>query len=169
MEIEGKVWKFGDNISTDLMMPGDSVLQSVDGDDKGASLHCMQANRPGWSSQIKKGDIIVAGTNFGCGSSRPAPRLLSSLGIGAVLADSMSRLFFRNAVNIGFPVIICKGVTEVFQEGDMARIDFETGLISNLTSGKTIEGEALPSDSPPMQILKAGGLYPYWKKTAQKA
>lgn len=158
MIFEGKVWKFGDNISTDLMMPGSQVLAQPGISDKEAAKFCMAANRPDWAAQVKGGDIIVAGRNWGCGSSRPAARLLKALGIGVIVADSMSRLFFRNAVNIGLPVLICPGCSESFSEGDRARVDMETGVVTNLTKGKTLTGEALPADSPPAQILKAGGL-----------
>jgi len=158
MIFEGKVWKFGSNINTDLMMPGSSVLSQPGISDKEAARYCMSANRPGWAEQVKGEDVIIAGNNWGCGSSRPAARLLRALGIGVIVADSMSRLFFRNAVNIGMPVLICSGCSESFKEGDRARVDMETGKVTNLTSGKTLQGEALPVDSPPAQILRAGGL-----------
>ena len=159
MIFEGKIWKFGDNISTDLIMPGSEVLANPDLSDKDAARnYCMRANRPGWNTQVQKGDILVAGHNFGCGSSRPAARLLKALGISIVLADSMSRLFFRNAVNIGLPVLICDGVSKLFEEGNTARIDLASGEIDNLSAGTRIQGEALPAGSPPAEILKAGGL-----------
>ncbi len=158
MIFEGKVWKFGDNINTDLMMPGSQVLSQPGISDKEAARYCMSANRPGWAEQVKEGDIIIAGRNWGCGSSRPAARLLKALGIGVIVGDSMSRLFFRNAVNIGLPVLICDGCSKAFEEGDKARVDLETGEVTNSTKGKTLKGEALPADSPPAQILRAGGL-----------
>lgn len=158
MIFEGKVWKFGDKINTDLMMPGSQVLSQPGISDKEAARYCMSANRPGWAEQVKEGDIIIAGRNWGCGSSRPAARLFKALGIGVILADSMSRLFFRNSVNIGLPVLICAACSAAFEEGDQARVDMETGKVTNLTKGKTIQGEALAADSPPAQILKAGGL-----------
>ncbi|MBU1206702.1 MAG: 3-isopropylmalate dehydratase [Proteobacteria bacterium] len=154
----GRVWMFGDNINTDLMMPGSQVLSQPGISDKEAARYCMSANRPGWAEQVKEGDIIIAGRNWGCGSSRPAARLFKALGIGVILADSMSRLFFRNSVNIGLPVLICAACSAAFEEGDQARVDMETGKVTNLTKGKTIQGEALAADSPPAQILKAGGL-----------
>ena len=160
--IRGRVWKFGDYISTDLMMPGFFRTQGMS--EKELSRHAMHANRPDWGEQVKDGDIIVAGRNWGCGSSRPAPRLFKVLGLGGVVADSVSRLFFRNAVNIGFPVLICPGVSDAFEEGDEAEVDFETGQVRNITRGITLHGEALPVDSPPYQILKAGGLEPLLKQ-----
>jgi len=158
MIFTGRVWMFGDNINTDLMMPGSQVLSQPGISDKEAARYCMSANRPGWAEQVKEGDIIIAGRNWGCGSSRPAARLFKALGIGVILADSMSRLFFRNSVNIGLPVLICAACSAAFEEGDQARVDMETGKVTNLTKGKTIQGEALAADSPPAQILKAGGL-----------
>ena len=152
--IRGRVWKFGDNINTDLMLPNIALSKP----DEEQTKYCFWANRPGWAEQVQKGDIIIAGRNFGCGSSRPAARLLKALGIGVIVGDSMSRLFFRNAVNIGLPVLICDGCSQLFQEGEQARVDMETGEVTNLASGKSLKGEALPVDSPPAQILRAGGL-----------
>lgn len=158
MTFEGKVWKFGDNISTDFMMPGPQVLAQPGISDQDAARHCMATNRPDWAGQVKPGDVILAGRNWGCGSSRPAARLLKALGIGGIVADSMSRLFFRNAVNIGLPVLSCPGCSGSFREGDQVRVDMETGVVTNLTQGETLRGEALPVESPPAQILRAGGL-----------
>lgn len=163
MRFQGKVWKFGDNISTDLMMPGSRVLARPGISDKEAAQFCMEANRPGWAQQVKPGDIIVAGRNFGCGSSRPAARMLKALDIACVVADSTSRLFFRNSIHIGFPVLICPGVSKAFDEGDIAEVDVESGRIRNLTKGVELQAEPLPKDSPPYQILMAGGLDNYLK------
>lgn len=164
MVFTGRVWKFGDNINTDLMMPGSQVLSQPGISDKEASRYCMSANRPGWAEQVQEGDILIAGRNWGCGSSRPAARLFKALGIAVIVADSMSRLFFRNSVNIGLPVLICPGCSAAFEEGDRARVDMETGKVNNLTKGKTLQGEALPADSPPAQILQAGGLKKFFQK-----
>lgn len=158
----GKVWKFGDNISTDLILPGPAHSRVMSDRDK--AEYCMYSNRPGWAEQVSHGDIVVAGRNFGCGSSRPAPRMLKALGISAVVAKSMSRLFFRNAVNVGFPVLICSQVFEAFEEGDLGEVDVESGQVKNLTRKTTHQGEALSPDTPPFQILKAGGLDPLLKQ-----
>ena len=169
MIFEGKIWKFGDNISTDLIMPGTEVLAKPDlPEDEAARNYCMRANRPGWAARVQRGDILVAGHNFGCGSSRPAARLIKALGISIILADSMSRLFFRNAVNIGLPVLICDGVSELFEEGETARIDLESGEVNNLTKGTRLQGEALPAGSPPAEILGAGGLKPFMQRELTK-
>lgn len=158
MIIEGRVWKFGDSINTDLMMPGTEVLSQPGISDKEAAKYCMAANRPGWATQVQKGDIIIAGRNWGCGSSRPAARLFKALGIGVIVAESMARIFFRNAINIGLPVLICPGCAEAFTEGERARVNLDTGEVMNLNNGRLLKGEALPADSPPGQILRAGGL-----------
>jgi 3-isopropylmalate/(R)-2-methylmalate dehydratase small subunit len=158
MILEGKVWKFGDSISTDLMMPGSDVLARPGISNKEAAQYCMHANRPDWAAQVQPGDIIIGGRNWGCGSSRSAARLFKTLGISIIVTDSMSRLFFRNAVNIGLPILICQGVSQAFEEGDLAQVNVATGEVINLSKGTKFQGEALPADSPPLQILKAGGL-----------
>ena len=163
MIFEGKISKFGDNISTDLMMPGGVMINSSAPIEENAR-YCLNTCRPGWAQNVEKGCIIIAGRNWGCGSSRPAPRFFKALNIGIIVADSMSRLFFRNAVNAGLPVLICKGVSEIFDEGDRARINMETGEVTNLTKGVTIQGENLSPDSPPAQILKAGGLSAFMRQ-----
>ncbi|MBN2061467.1 MAG: 3-isopropylmalate dehydratase [Deltaproteobacteria bacterium] len=156
--IKGKIWKFGDNISTDLMMPAFLIDRDADINKEERARYCMFSNRPGWAAQVKPEDMIVAGKNFGCGSSRPAAAQLKTLGISIVVAESMSRIFFRNAINLGFPVLICKGILNAFKEGDMAEVEMTSGIIKNLSTGKSLQGETLPADSPPMQVLRAGGI-----------
>jgi len=151
--IEGKVWKFGDKISTDLMMPGFSKGSGLE-----RAKYCMYSNRPGWSDQVQKGDIVVGGKNFGCGSSRAAAINLQLLGVSAVVAESIGRIFFRNSINLGLPAVIAPGISAIVEEGDRIRIDLEKGEITNLMTGKTLRFDPLPEDSPPMQILKAGGI-----------
>ena len=149
-------------------MPGFAVLAKPGISEQEASKSCMIANRPGWAEQVQKGDVIVAGENFGCGSSRPAPRMLRALGISVVVAESISRLFFRNSIHLGFPILICKGVSQLFEEGDTAEVDLESGEVKNVSKGTTVTGEALPKDSPPYQILTAGGLDPFLKEIVEK-
>jgi len=160
---KGRIWKFGDAISTDLMMPGHLVLARRLKDEE-AAKYCFSTNRPGWSEQVKPGDIIVAGRNFGCGSSRNGAKMLQLNGIGVVLAESVARIFMRNSVNIGLPTLWCKGVHAAFDEGDIAEVNLVTGETKNVTKGTVLYAEAWPEDSPPMQILRAGGLIPYIKK-----
>lgn len=164
-EFKGKVWKFGDSISTDLIMPGFAVLSRPDLSPEEASEYCMISNRPGWASKVKPGDIIVAGKNFGCGSSRPASKILKALGIRTVVAESISRIFLRNSIDIGFPVLVCPGITDNVEEGDVIEIDLETGKILNLTEDTVCYANPLPKGSPPMEILKAGGIINYLKLT----
>ncbi|MBI2869184.1 MAG: 3-isopropylmalate dehydratase [Chloroflexi bacterium] len=163
MILEGRVWKFGDSVNTDLIMPGPDVMAKPGITDEEAATFCMKNLRPGWAGQVRQGDIVIGGRNWGCGSSRPAARLLKTLGVSAVLADSMSRLFFRNAVNIGLPVLLCEGVSGAFAEGDRCRVNIATGEVANLSRGLSLRGEALPADSPPMQILRAGGLLAFMR------
>ena len=151
--IEGKVWKFGDKISTDLMMPGFSRGRGLE-----RAKYCMYSNRPGWSNQVQKGDIVVGGKNFGCGSSRAAALNLQLLGVSAVVAESIGRIFFRNSINLGLPAIIAPGIMSIVEEGERIRINLEAGEITNLTTGRTLRFGPMPADSPPMQILKAGGI-----------
>ncbi len=132
---------------------------------KGADARkaAMMPNRPGWAERdARPGDLIVAGTNFGCGSSRPAPRVLrDELGLSSVVAESFSRLFQRNAVNIGFPVLICPGISAFATEGDELEVHFDSGLVRNETQGTELYGEPYPPDSPPGQLLRMGGLRPF--------
>ena len=162
--IKGKVWKFGDNISTDLMMPAFLIDKDADITTEERAKYCMFSNRPDWAEQVRPGDIIIAGRNLGCGSSRPAAAQLKALGTSIVAAESMSRIFFRNAINLGFPVLICKGLTKVFMEGDIAEMEVTSGTVRNLTSKKSLQGETLPADRSPMQILNAGGIMPLLEK-----
>jgi 3-isopropylmalate/(R)-2-methylmalate dehydratase small subunit len=151
--LKGRVWKFGDKISTDLMMPGFSTGTGLE-----RAKYCMRANRPGWSDQVQPGDFVVGGKNFGCGSSRAAARNLILLGIRCVIAESMSRLFFRNSIALGLPVVIAPGIHDLCKEGDILRVVFPAGRIENVNSSETMKFEPLPEDSPPFQILKAGGI-----------
>jgi 3-isopropylmalate/(R)-2-methylmalate dehydratase small subunit len=156
--IKGKVWKFGDNISTDYMMPG--FTQGTTMEEKAA--YCMRAIRPEFGAEVKKGDVIVGGKNFGCGSSRPAAINLRVLGIGCVVAESFGRIFFRNSINIGLPVLYCPGVSEAFNEGDILQADFASGQVKNLTSGKVLHAQPLPEVA--VKILEAGGVVALLRK-----
>jgi 3-isopropylmalate/(R)-2-methylmalate dehydratase small subunit len=158
--IRGRVWKFGDNISTDLMLPGYATGSSPEE----VAGFCMRSNRPDWAAQVKPGDIIVAGRNCGCGSSRPAARYLMTLGIQAVLAESISRLFLRNSINSGLVALPCRGVYQIFNEGDIAEVNIATGEVNNVITGASAKGEPLPDGSPPMEILRAGGIIPLLEK-----
>jgi 3-isopropylmalate/(R)-2-methylmalate dehydratase small subunit len=151
---KGKVWKFGDEINTDLMVPSTSMTLP----EKEMPKYCFSANRPGWINQVTKGDIIVAGKNFGIGSSRPGARVIKDTGIACLLAESINGLFLRNCVNFGLPALACKGVYAVFKEGDTAEIDFKQGKIINLTTGLVLKTTPLPDRL--IRIIDAGGLIP---------
>ena len=148
--IKGKVWKFGDNISTDLIYPHTGITPQE------RAAGCMRANRPEFAREVQPGDVIVAGKNFGCGSNRPAPRNFLTLGVGCVIAESFSRIFFRNAINLGFPLLYCTGVYDAFEEGNIVQANLSTGEVKNLTSGKVLQAEPLPEVA--MRILNAGGI-----------
>jgi len=159
--VEGKVWKFGDDIRKSFTAPGFSRHQGSS--PKEEAMFGMRSNRPGWAEKVKECDLIVAGQNFGCGSSRmEAPKNLVTLRISGVVAESFGRIFFRNCVASGLPVLICKGVSECFEEGDMARVDYRRGLITNCRTGKQLKANALPEMA--LRMLEAGGLIPLLKK-----
>ncbi len=152
MEIASRVWCFGDDIDTDLIQPIHTVFKPTDEQCR----YVFEANRPGWVDLVEHGDIIVAGRNFGTGSSRPAARLLKDLGIGAVVADSVNWLFFRNCVNFALPTLSCPGVSEIFSEGDRARVNLLTGDVENVTTSATAHGH--PWARELLDIVAAGGL-----------
>ncbi|HML06455.1 MAG TPA: homoaconitase small subunit [Methanobacterium sp.] len=150
-KIQGKVWKFGDNIDTDVIIPG-RYLRTFSLDDLAA--HVMEGVNPDFAKNVQKGDIIVADDNFGCGSSREqAPVALKHAGVSAIVAKSFARIFYRNAVNIGLPVIVAEINTD---NGDILNIDLEKGTITNLTTDEEFKIE--PFKKFMMDILKDGGL-----------
>jgi len=134
MKLTGKAWKFGSNIDTDVIIPYKYKARTLDPQELGA--HCMEGLDPEFPRKISKGDFIVAGENFGCGSSREqAPIAIKSCGISAVIAESFARIFFRNAINIGLPVLECVEVTREVNEGDVLEVDLENGVVTNLATG----------------------------------
>jgi len=157
LKLKGKVWIFGDNINTDLMSPGH--VKTLPEEEQ--AKYCMDANRPGWSKEVKRGDILVAGRNFGCGSSRPAAKALLSLGLSCALAESVTGLFLRNAINLGFPVLSLDGISKMFQEGDTAEVDFDTGQIKNMRTGEMRSAKPLPPAL--IKIVESGGIIPQLK------
>jgi 3-isopropylmalate/(R)-2-methylmalate dehydratase small subunit len=154
MKFTARVWKFPDNINTDLILPSASFYLTPEEQVR----FVFQANRPGWVDQVQKGDILIGGKNFGMGSSRPAARSLRNLGLGCLVAESINGLFFRNAVNFAFPAMACAGVDQAFVEGDVAEIDFDGGTVKNLSQGTTLQAAALPKKL--LDLLDAGGVYP---------
>jgi len=154
MSMSGRVWVVGDNINTDLILPIQAYYLSVEEQ----PAWVFSANRPGWSDEVTPGDILVAGRNFGVGSSRPAARSLKNLGLACLLAESINGLFYRNAVNFAFPALEAPGVMALFQEGDTAEIVFDSAEISNPKRGESLAGAPMPPQL--LRILKAGGIYP---------
>jgi 3-isopropylmalate/(R)-2-methylmalate dehydratase small subunit len=165
--IRGRVWKFGDDVSTDLILPGSIEFAVEAGRMTPAESipHCMAANRPDWWREVRSGDLIVAGLNFGAGSSRPAHLPLQAMGIRAVIAESAARLFARTSLNAAFLVVACPGITRLAAEGDELLIELSRGVITKVGSDAQLRFPPLAGDSPPMEILRAGGLIPYLMKT----
>jgi len=163
MTTQGRVWVFGDNIDTDGIIPA-RYLTTFDAKELGA--HCMEDVDPEFSSKVKPGDVLVAGKNFGCGSSREhAVLAIKGAGIAAVLAESFARIFFRNAINTGLLVLEADGVRGVFDAGDIVRVDVKSGTIVNETKGRSLTAKPVPAFI--QEILDAGGLMEYAKKKLQ--
>lgn len=160
VRIRGRVWKFGDNINTDLIIAGKYKLSIVNIDE--LSKHAMEALIPGFAEKVSKGDLIVAGKNFGCGSSREqAPLVLKHIGIGAVIAESFARIFYRNAINIGLPALECKEAYKI-NDGDILEVDLTGGYVENLKKNETYKIKPMPPAL--LEILINGGLVSYVKK-----
>ncbi|MEJ5292722.1 MAG: 3-isopropylmalate dehydratase small subunit [Candidatus Methanosuratincola sp.] len=163
MKVRGRAWLFGDDIDTDVILPG-KYLVLTDPDE--LAKHALEGLVSGFSAKISRGDIIVAGKNFGCGSSREhAPLALKYAGVGAVVAKSFSRIFFRNAINIGLPAVISKDARDVIKEGEMLSIDLEEGLISR-EDGSRVVVDKYPEFL--LEILKDGGLLQNLKRRFSK-
>lgn len=160
MNASGSVFKYGDNVDTDVIIPA-RYLNITDGYE--LAKHCMEDIDKDFVSKVKKGDIIVANKNFGCGSSREhAPLVIKCAGVSCVIAETFARIFYRNAINIGLPIIECPEAAGAIQAGDHVSVNFDTGIITNESTGESYQGEAFP---PFMQeIISAGGLFPYINK-----
>jgi len=159
--IRGRAWKFGDNIDTDVIIPFKYKARTID--PRELAQHVMEGLDPDFPNKVRPGDVIVAGRNFGCGSSREqAPLAIKAAGISAVVAESFARIFFRNAINIGLPVLEVKGIPEKTDNGDVLEIDLREGTVKNLNKGLTFR--AIPMPDMLMEILKEGGLVNYIKK-----
>lgn len=160
MKIKGKTWKFGNDIDTDAIIPA-RYLNTTD--PAALASHCMEDADAGFASKVRPGDIIAAGKNFGCGSSREhAPIAIKAAGVGCVIAHSFARIFYRNALNMGLPILECPEGAERIQTGDELEIDLDSGVIENLTRKEKYTAQALP---PFMQkLIKAGGLMEYVKE-----
>ncbi len=153
----GKVHTFGDNIDTDVIIPARYLNSS---DPAELATHCMEDIDASFAGRVQKGDIIVAKKNFGCGSSREhAPISIKAAGVSCVIAETFARIFYRNAINIGLPIVECPEASAGISEGDEVEIDFDTGIISDITTGQKYQGRAFP---PFMQkIIDSEGLVNY--------
>ena len=159
MEIEGKVWMFGDHVDTDLIIPARYLNQS---DGQELAKHCFVDLRPDFARDLRPGDVVLAGVNFGCGSSREqAPLAMKCAGVGVVIAKSFARIFYRNAFNIGFPILECEEAVDALKEGDRISVDLSTGTITGGTHGRVFSARPIPDFMRAM--LQAGGLVEYLK------
>ena len=157
MKLTGKVWKFGDDVDTDAIIPARYLNVS---DPFELAAHCMEDIDPNFMKKISKGDIIVADKNFGCGSSREhAPLAIKAAGISCVIAKSFARIFYRNSINIGFPILECEEAASKISEGDQIEIDLSSGAIINLTKKETYNAQPFPEFM--QKIISAGGLMNY--------
>jgi 3-isopropylmalate/(R)-2-methylmalate dehydratase small subunit len=152
--ITGRVWVVGDSVTTDAMYPAFAMKLPI----PEAAKHIFYELRPGWAEQVEPGDIVVAGRNFGLGSSRPVAALFRELDIAALVAEEFNSLFLRNAINHGLPALTAPGVTSAFTDGDTARLDFAEGWVENTATGTRLEAGALPPLV--LDILAAGGILP---------
>lgn len=154
MNAKGTVFRYGDNVDTDVIIPA-RYLNTSDG--KELAMHCMEDIDTDFVKEVKEGDIIVADKNFGCGSSREhAPLAIKEAGISCVIARTFARIFYRNAINIGLPILECEAAADGISKGDQVEINFDTGVITNVTKGETYQAQPFP---PFMQdIIKQGGL-----------
>lgn len=152
-KISGRAWVFGSDISTDMLSPG----QYVDHPMAERLTHVLESARPEFASQVRPGDIVVAGPNFGCGSSREsAPQHLKDLGVAAVVADSLARIFARNAIAIGLVAIACPGVSDVVADGDIIEVDVVSGRVSIPVRNMTLDADRIPE--PMIDVLRHGGI-----------
>lgn len=163
MDYEGRVWKFGDNVDTDLIIPARFLNES---DETILAGHCFSELRPDFAEEVKQGDILVAGTNFGCGSSREhAPLAIKASGIRLIVAQSYARIFYRNAFNIGLPALEAEEPLEGLRDRIRVSVSLESGRLRDLESGRIYRVRPIP---PFMrEIIRAGGLVPYVKGRAR--
>ena len=154
MNTKGTVFKYPDNVDTDVIIPA-RYLNTPNAQE--LAKHCMEDIDKNYVNQVKPGDVMVAGWNFGCGSSREhAPLVIKTCGTGCVIAKSFARIFYRNAINIGLPILECEAAAEEIQAGDEVSVDFDTGVITDHTTGNTYQAEPFPEFI--QNIIKKGGL-----------
>ena len=157
MTISGRVWKYGDNVDTDAIIPARYLNTSSEAE---LASHCMEDIDPNFMKKVSPGDIIIASKNFGCGSSREhAPIAIKAAKVSCVIAKSFARIFYRNSINIGLPILESEEAARKISEGDQIEVDIVSGTIKNLTKGETYEAQPFPDFM--QQIISAGGLMKY--------
>jgi len=155
--LRGRAWKYGDNVDTDAIIPARYLNVSTP---EALAEHCMEDIDAGFVEKVQAGDMVVGGANFGCGSSREhAPLALKGAGVSCVIASSFARIFFRNAIDIGLPILECPEAVEGTETGQVLEVDLEQGTVTNLDTGQTFQAEPYPPFL--MGIIEAGGLIPY--------
>ena len=164
MKFEGHVWKYGDNVDTDAIIPARYLNVSLPEE---LALHCMEDIDASFASAVRPGDVLVAGENFGCGSSREhAPLALKGAGVSCVIAQSFARIFFRNSINVGLPILECSPAVDDAEKGHMLEVILETGEVRNLSTGSVYQAEPYPTFM--MEIINAGGLVPYTRERLER-
>jgi 3-isopropylmalate/(R)-2-methylmalate dehydratase small subunit len=157
MKLKGKVWPYGDNVDTDAIIPARYLNVSTPEE---LARHCMEDIDPAFAEAVQTGDVIVAGENYGCGSSREhAPLAIKGAGVSCVVARSFARIFYRNAISVGLPILECPAAAEDLEKGHQVEIDLKTGQVWNLATGQVYQAEPYPPFM--MEIIHAGGLIPY--------
>jgi 3-isopropylmalate/(R)-2-methylmalate dehydratase small subunit len=163
MKLKGRVWRYGHDVNTDYIIPG-RYMELTDPDEMAA--HVFEEHDPAFREGVRRGDMVVGATNFGCGSSREhAPLAFKHAGVSCVLAESFARIFYRNAINIGLPALECPGVHDAVSKGDRVEVDVTGGVVRNLDSGVELNFTPLPPFM--VEVLNAGGLVPYLNETEE--
>jgi len=165
--LRGRAWRFGANVDTDQIIPAKYAIHSLD--ERKLGEHAMEGvpGNEGWSQRVGPGDIIVAGSNFGCGSSREiAPIAIRGAGISCVVADSFARIFFRNAINLGYPILQSPRAAEAISEGDELEVDLTEGVIRDFTTGDEYRAEAFPEFMA--ELMRMGGLVPWVRRRLEE-
>ena len=163
MSVKGKVFKYGNDVDTDVIIPARHLTSA---DPVHLASHCMEDIDPDFVNRVKAGDVMVAGENFGCGSSREhAPVAIKASGITLVIASSFARIFYRNAINVGLPIMECPEASSAINNGDEIEADFDTGVIRDLTTGESFTAKPFPEFIK--KIIDAGGLVPYTKMKSE--
>ena len=161
----GRAWCYGDSVDTDVIIPARYLTTT---DEAELAKHALEDLDPAFVSAVQPGDVVVAGSNFGCGSSREhAPIALKGAGVGAVVASSFARIFFRNAINTGLVIVTCPELVDVTDSGDEVDVDVAKGVVSNITKGQTFQAEPLPDFV--LEIVESGGLVEWVKRRMNAA